>query len=134
MEMNGAYPMRLILFGVILICSSLASVAAELPINLRQGMDYDVGRKALLNSGWQTEPRSTRSPDMSMAEATMCGKSKEFSDRMCRKYPEYDGCGHVCNMYFIDAEGHRLGVSTDHNDHYADPRTKGRIKGWGLEK
>ena len=114
---------------------SIQVFADSLAIPLKQGMKYDKARKALINAGWQAESKSARiSPDQSMAEATSCGNSSDFNDKMCREFEEWEGCGHVCDMYFIDATGKRLRVMTDHNDYFDKPKLTGFVKGWEIEK
>jgi hypothetical protein len=130
--------MRRIICIASFIITSLISIqafAGSLPIPLKQGMPYDKARSALIDAGWQTEPRTVRRmPDMSSAEASSCGISAEFSDKMCRQFEEWDGCGHVCDMFFIDAtNGKRLRVMTDHNDNFDKPKLTGFIKGWEFE-
>ena len=123
--------MKYIALISLLLASTIAS--ADLPVNLTQGMNYESARKQLLKDHWQTEDRAARAIDQSMAEATMCGTSNEFSDKMCRAFPEYDGCGHVCDMYFTDATNNkRLRVMTDHNDHPKGKLT-GKVKGWEFD-
>jgi hypothetical protein len=110
--------------------------AGSLPIPLKQGMPYNKARSALINSGWQAEPKTARAaPGESSAEITSCNNGSDFNDKMCRKFEEWDGCGHVCDMFFIDAQNDkRLRVMTDHNDHFDKPTLTGFVKGWELEK
>jgi hypothetical protein len=112
------------------------AVAGSLPIPLKQGMPYNKARSALINAGWQAEPKTERAvPDESSAEATSCNNGSDFNDKMCRNYEEWDGCGHFCDMYFIDAQNDkRLRVMTDHHDYFDKPTLTGFVKGWEFEK
>jgi uncharacterized protein len=112
--------------------TSNSSKITSLPIKLIQGMPYDVGRMNLLNAGWQAEHKSARSgPDESYAEATSCNDDLEFSKKMCRKYEEFEGCGHYCDMYFVDVQnGKRLRVMTNHHNFFEKNDLEGYVEHW----
>ena len=112
------------------------ALAGSLPIPLKQGMPYNKARSALINAGWQAEPKTVRADsEESSAEATSCNKGSDFNDKMCKQFEEWDGCGHVCDMYFIDAQNNkRLRVMTDHNNYFDKPTLTGFVKGWEFEK
>jgi len=123
---------------LVVACLSLASASfgRDLSVNIQQRIDYDIARKNLIEDGWQTYPRWEKNADTieSMAEATSCGESDEFGDQMCRKYEEWDGCGHVCEMYFVDIKGNKtLRVMTNHHDASDETETKGSVIGWGFD-
>lgn len=73
-------------------------------------------------------------PELSMAEASSCSYSDGFYDKMCKQFEEWDGCGHVCDMYFIDATGKKLRVMTNYHDYFDKPKLTGFVEGWEFVK
>ncbi|HNG55622.1 MAG TPA: OmpA family protein [Nitrospira sp.] len=90
---------------------------------IKQGMSYDDARAALINSGWQAEKDHCGSK---------CGSDtvQNFNSRMCTKYVEWHGCGHVCDFFFHHADGQRLRVYTDHHFYWRKTDTNGYVQGW----
>ncbi len=89
---------------------ALPTSSQELSIPLRQGMDYDLASGKLLEAGWQKTAREEEIMDDSPVKVDPCTLGSQWLS--CKKYPELDGCGHVCEMYYKDAVGRRLRVAT----------------------
>ena len=104
------------------------------PLPLRQGMPYDEARVLLRSVGWQTEPRvARRTQFQSHAEATTCPNGSDYQAQMCQQFEEWDGCGHVCYMYFRSSSGVRLRVNTNHHEYYQAKTRSGYVDSWYLE-
>ncbi|MEI6117688.1 MAG: hypothetical protein WCP99_24375, partial [Burkholderiales bacterium] len=86
-----------------------------------KGDNYDSARAYFFQIGW--------GPVQSSAAAKSCGESDDFQDRMCRKYPEFEGCGHVCIMEFVNPKYplSKIIVETNHQDFYDKQGTRGDI-------
>lgn len=117
--------MRILITIYTLLFATIVNAAPS--INIKKNMPYDQARALLVANNWKPEPLKNRDPSFEG-----CGTSDELYDRLCRKYPEFDGgCGHVCDMYFIDSKTKRkLRVMTNHNDLYDSKPMKGFVVGW----
>jgi hypothetical protein len=89
------------------------ALAQELPTTLRQGMPYAEAREVLLNAGWQAQVFPNQEQDGVMTYLTELG------------YTEVTACSGtglgLCAFEFVDADGHKLSVSTANNQRGEEP-------------
>ena len=97
------------LIGLLALCVSLSAVARDLPIKIRQDMNYDKARKILIRDGWQIPALGPygENPYHDEETAQNCSSSKEMT-KFCLKYPE---------VYSQDPQGGSYAIFFDGSDH-----------------
>lgn len=90
-------------------------------------MDYDAASAGLVKAGWRKEQARDRiAVDDEVVDPCTLGNQW----LSCTAYPEMEGCGHVCDMYYRDGANRRLRVFT------TVPRARNgaiRVRGWDIE-
>ena len=95
----------------VMSCFLIAPALAELPIKIKQGMQYAEARNILLNSGWQTTFANT-TPN----GTPLCHDATDEDEGSCDGQYEIEECSGTgmgfCLMSFYDGEGTYLSIVT----------------------